>query len=95
MQRQGRSGYQCRHHHRDLAAELAALTPVVERLGQPTWQAYVLQVKASARLLEGRFAEAAELNDRALAVGGPDSEAAFLHVIFRAASARLTESQPP
>ena len=47
-------------------------------------------VKASARLLEGRFAEAAVLNDTAFAVGGPNSEAGFFHLIFRAALARLT-----
>ena len=63
---------------------------MVERLGQPAWQAYLLQVKASTRLLEGRFLEAADLNDRVAAIAGPDSEAAFFHLVFRAASARLT-----
>ena len=58
----------------DLTAELAALTPLVERLDKPAWQVHLLLVKASARLLEGRFAEAAALNDTALAVGGPHSE---------------------
>jgi hypothetical protein len=67
----------------DLTAELAALTPLVERLDKPAWQVHLLLVKASARLLEGRFAEAAVLNDTALAVGGPDSEAGFWHLIFR------------
>ena len=44
----------------DLTAELAALTPIVERLDKPACcQAQLLLVKASARLLEGRFAEAA------------------------------------
>jgi hypothetical protein len=68
----------------DLTAELAALTPLVERLDKAAWQVHVLLVKASARLLEGRFAEAAALNDTALAVGGPDSEAGFWHLIFQA-----------
>jgi DNA-binding CsgD family transcriptional regulator len=74
----------------DLTAELAALTPLVERLDKPAWQVHLLLVKASARLLEGRFAEAAVLNDTALAVGGPDSEAGFWHLIFRATLARMT-----
>ena len=74
----------------DLTAELAALTPIVERLDKPAWQVHLLLVKASARLLEGRFAEAAALNDTALAVGGPNSEAGFWHLIFRATLARMT-----
>jgi DNA-binding CsgD family transcriptional regulator len=74
----------------DLTAELAALTPIVERLDKPGWRAHLLLVKASSRLLEGRFAEAAALNDTALAVGGPDSDAGFWHLIFRATLARMT-----
>lgn len=74
----------------DLAAELAALTPLVERLGQAFWTAYLLQVKASDRLLSGRFAEAAELNDLAREVGGPGSEAEYLHLVLRSAIAMQT-----
>ena len=74
----------------DLAAELAALTPTVERLGQATWRAYVLQVKASTRLLEGRFADAADLNDLARDTGGPGSEADYLHLVLRSTMSRLT-----
>jgi hypothetical protein len=55
----------------DLTAELGALTPIVERLDKPAWQAHLLLVKASTRLLEGRFAEAAALIDTALASAVP------------------------
>jgi hypothetical protein len=74
----------------DLVAELSALTPLVERLGQPGWQSLLILIKASQRLMDGRFADASSLNEEALQVGGPDSEAAYFHVVHTWAIAELT-----
>jgi DNA-binding CsgD family transcriptional regulator len=64
--------------------------PLVERMGQPGWQSFLILINASQRLMDGRFAEAGQLNDEAKQVGGPDSEAAGLHVVYLWAIAELT-----
>jgi hypothetical protein len=74
----------------DLVAELNALMPLVERMGPPGWQSFLILINASQRLMDGRFAEAGQLNDEAMRVGGPDSEAAGLHVVYLWAIAELT-----
>jgi DNA-binding CsgD family transcriptional regulator len=74
----------------DLVAELNALTPLVERMGRPGWQSLLILINASQRLMDGRFAEASSLNEEALRVGGPDSEAAYLHVVMMWGIAELT-----
>jgi hypothetical protein len=74
----------------DLVAELNALAPLVERLGQPRWQSLLILVNASQRLMDGRFADASRLSDEARQVGGRDSEAGFIHLVNMAAIAELT-----
>ena len=74
----------------ELVDELAAITHLAERSGQPAWRSYVLLVNASQRLLEGRFADARRLADDAVRHGGEDSEAAFFHLVFVWAIAELT-----
>jgi DNA-binding CsgD family transcriptional regulator len=74
----------------DLVAELNALTPLVERTGQPGWQSFLILINASQRLMDGRFADASSLNEEALRVGGPDSEAAYFHVVYTWEIAELT-----
>jgi DNA-binding CsgD family transcriptional regulator len=74
----------------DLVAELNALMPLVERMGQPGWQSFLILINTSQRLMDGRFAEAGQLNDEAELIGGPDSEAAGLHVVYLWAIAELT-----
>jgi DNA-binding CsgD family transcriptional regulator len=74
----------------DLVAELNALMPLVERMGQSGWQSFLILINASQRIMDGRFAEASQLNDEAMRVGGPDSEAAGLHVVYLWAIAELT-----
>jgi DNA-binding CsgD family transcriptional regulator len=66
----------------DLVAELNAITPLVERMNHPAWQSSLILVNASQRLMDGRFAEARSLSEEALRVGGPDSEAAYLHAVY-------------
>jgi hypothetical protein len=74
----------------ELVSELNAFTPLVERIGQPGWQSLLILINASQRLMDGRFSEASRLNDEAFRVGGPESEAAYLHVINMWAIAELT-----
>ena len=74
----------------DLVAELSAVTPLVERLGQPGWQSLLILINASQRLMDGRFADASSLKEEALRVGGPDSEASYLYVVHTWAIAELT-----
>ena len=72
-----------------LLGELAALTAIAEDLG-PGWQAQVTLTRASQALLDGRFTDALRLTDQAKDMGGPNSDAAFLHLPFAFEVARLT-----
>lgn len=73
----------------DVLAELAALTAVAERLG-PSWRSRGLLVRASQALIDGRFDAAEQLSRQARDVGGPGSDAAFLHLPFAFEAARRT-----
>ena len=73
----------------ELLGELAALTAIAEDLG-PGWRAQVILTRASQALLDGRFADALRLTDQAKDLGGPNSDAAFLHLPFAFEAARLT-----
>lgn len=66
----------------DLVAEINAITPLVERMSHPAWRSFLILINASQRLMDGRFTEAKSLNDEALRVAGPDSEAAYLHAVY-------------
>ncbi|HMI33998.1 MAG TPA: hypothetical protein VK499_07755 [Propionibacteriaceae bacterium] len=74
----------------DLVAELNAITPLVERMSHPAWQSFLILINASQRLLDGRFAEATSLTNEALRLGGPESEAVFLHGVYAWEIAALT-----
>ena len=73
----------------DLLAELEALRPLVARLDEPAWTAYVLLVEASQRMLEGRYDDTLRLAEEARAVD-PEGEAAFFSVIFSSSAAMET-----
>ena len=74
----------------DLVAEINAITPLVERMSHPAWRSFLILINASQRLMDGRFTEAKSLNDEALRVAGPDSEAAYLHAVYTWEIAALT-----
>ena len=75
----------------DLSAEMQALQPLVERLDQPSWRAYVTLVECSQRLLEGRWDDALRLADEAVALeDDPMGEAAFFRVVTTSAVAQQT-----
>jgi hypothetical protein len=71
----------------DLLAELQALRPLVARLGSPTWRAHLLLVECSQRLLEGRFDDALQLADEAVAAD-PHGEAIYFRLTFASTAAR-------
>ena len=73
----------------ELLTELAALTATAERLG-PGWQSHVLLTRASQALVDGRFGDADRLARTARDLGGPSSDAAFLHLPFAFEVARRT-----
>jgi DNA-binding CsgD family transcriptional regulator len=66
-------------------AELAALTGVVAHMREPLTLWRLTMIRASLALFEGRFANASELADQAVAIGsrGGLQEADFYHVVFR------------
>jgi DNA-binding CsgD family transcriptional regulator len=74
-----------------LDAEVAAFATAVGRLREPVLVWRLTMVQASLAMHEGRFAEAAELADRAREIGrrGGHGEAEFLHVVFRSHLAPL------
>ncbi len=75
----------------DLLAEMQALQPLVERMDQPSWRAYVTLVECSQRLLEGRWEDAFRLADEAVALEqDPLGEAAFFRVVTTSAAAQQT-----
>lgn len=73
----------------ELLSELAALAPLVERLGRD-WQSVHILVRASQAQLEGRFADAQRLADDARDIGSSGGEAAYLHLTFTSTIAQLT-----
>lgn len=73
----------------DLADELRLVSPLADALG-PEWRSWVLLVRASTRLLEGRFADTSHLLDTALAVGGASGLAGYFDLVFRSEIARTT-----
>ncbi|HET6211296.1 MAG TPA: hypothetical protein VFE14_00335, partial [Micromonosporaceae bacterium] len=72
--------------------ELAGYAAVVAHLREPLGRWRLTMMRASLALLEGRFADAAELADEALAIGrrGGHREAEFFHVVFQTHLAPLT-----
>lgn len=73
----------------ELLGELAALTVTAGRLGAG-WQSRVLLTRASQALLDGRFDDGERLATKATEMGGPMSDAAFLHLPFAFEVARRT-----
>ena len=71
-------------------AELNALTPLGRTDGPARLAVLFDLINASQRLMDGRFADASSLNEKALRVGGPDSEAAYFHVVYTWEIAELT-----
>jgi DNA-binding CsgD family transcriptional regulator len=65
-------------------AELAALTGVVAHMREPLSIWRLTMIRASLALFEGRFADASELADQAVAIGrrGGQQEADFYHIVF-------------
>jgi DNA-binding CsgD family transcriptional regulator len=75
-----------------LGGELAAYAAVVGHLREPLARWRLTLMRASLAMLEGRFAEAAELADAARAIGrrGGHDEAEFVHIIFQTHLAPMT-----
>ncbi|MFH8935496.1 ATP-binding protein [Streptomyces griseosporeus] len=75
-----------------LDAELAAFSDLVARMKEPLWQWRLLRVRACLALYEGRFDDARDLAERALAIGrrGGHEGAAFLDLVFRSHLAVLS-----
>ncbi|MFF9625033.1 ATP-binding protein [Streptomyces griseosporeus] len=75
-----------------LDAELAAFGDLVARMKEPLWQWRLLRVRACLALYEGRFDDARDLAEQALAIGrrGGHEGAAFLDLVFRSHLAVLS-----
>lgn len=65
----------------ELVDELTAAVPRMEHAG-PEWASYLSLARASQLIWEGRFAEASRAADQARDLGGPGSDAAYLHLVF-------------
>lgn len=72
-----------------LLGELAALTMLAEDLGA-SWRSRVLLVRASQLMIDGRFDDGLRAAGEARDLGGPHSDAAYLHLPFAFEAARQT-----
>ena len=76
----------------EMDAELIALSALADQMREPLWHWRVTLVRASLAILEGRFDEARQFSDDALAIrrGSRRAEPDFVTVIFRSALATFT-----
>ena len=63
-------------------AELEEFDEIVRRIGEPSWTAHLLRVRAGVAAWDGRLDEARELADRSLLASPQDPRTRWLHLVL-------------